>query len=247
MPTLNCRLFLAFNRVYSMTREASDLQGKLIVVTGGLGALGRSIIEVAHGLGARVALIDRLEPPYPAHAAALLVGGTDLADLDSAHLAFDTIANELGPIHALLNVAGAFEWQKILDGGVDAWTLMYRANVLTAIGSSIAAIPHMPPGGAIVNVAAAAATRAAAGMGAYTAAKSAVLRLTESLAEELKPRGIRVNSVSPTVLDTPRNRADMPDADPARWLPPADLARAMLFLASADSNALTGANLMAGG
>jgi NAD(P)-dependent dehydrogenase (short-subunit alcohol dehydrogenase family) len=104
----------------------------------------------------------------------------------------------------------------------------------------------MPSGGAIINVAAAATTRAAAGMGAYTAAKSGVLRLTESLADELKGRGIRVNSVSPTVLDTPRNRADMPDADPGKWLKPSDLASTMLWLASSDSAALTGANLMAG-
>jgi NAD(P)-dependent dehydrogenase (short-subunit alcohol dehydrogenase family) len=84
-------------------------------------------------------------------------------------------------------------------------------------------------------------------MGAYTASKSGVLRFTEALAEELKPRGIRVNSVSPTVLDTPRNRIDMPEVDPASWLQPSELARTMLFLASAESKALTGANVLAGG
>ena len=83
-------------------------------------------------------------------------------------------------------------------------------------------------------------------MGAYTAAKSGVLRFTESLADELKSQGIRVNSVSPTILDTPRNRADMPDADPGKWLLPSDLAKTMLWLASPDSAALTGTNLLAG-
>jgi NAD(P)-dependent dehydrogenase (short-subunit alcohol dehydrogenase family) len=230
-----------------MALQALGLEGKLIVVTGGLGILGRAITKVAVENGAIVALIDRVEPPHADHVASLLVSGIDLAELSSAQDAFRRIADQLGPVHALMNVAGAFEWHKILDGGVAAWTDLYRANVLTAVGASIAAIAHMPDGGAIVNVAAAATNRSALGMGAYTASKSGVLRFTEALAEELKPRGIRVNSVSPTVLDTPRNRIDMPKVDPATWLQPSDLARTMLFLASAESRALTGANLLAGG
>ena len=230
-----------------MAPQASELEGKLIVVTGGLGILGRAITQAAIEKGAIVALIDRVEPAHADHDAQLLVSGIDLAELPSAQDAFARIADKLGPVHALMNVAGAFDWNKIMDGGIAAWTDLYRANVLSAVGASIAAIAHMPDGGAIVNVAAAAATRSALGMGAYTASKSAVLRLTEALAEELKPRRIRVNSVSPTTMDTPRNRIDMPDVDPATWLQPADLARTMLFLASAESRALTGANLLAGG
>lgn len=229
-----------------MSRQDSDLKGKLIVITGGLGILGHALTQVANDLGAIVALIDRVEPRNADQGAALVVSGIDLADQASAKDAFKQIADKLGPVHALMNVAGAFAWNKVVDGGMDAWTEMYRANVLSAVGASIAALDHMTSGGAIINVAAATTTRAAAGMGAYTAAKSGVLRLTESLADELKSRGIRVNSVSPTILDTPRNRADMPDADPGKWLQPADLARTMLFLASARSKALNGANLLAG-
>lgn len=224
----------------------SDLRGKLIVITGGLGILGHAITQVANDMGAVVALVDRVEPRNADHGAALVVSGIDLADPASAKEAFKQIVDKLGPVHALMNVAGAFAWNKVVDGGVQAWSEMYSANVLSAVGASIAAIEHMQSGGAIVNVAAAATTRAAAGMGAYTAAKSGVLRLTESLADELKSRGIRVNSVSPTILDTPRNRADMPDADPGKWLQPSDLAKTMLFLVSAESKALTGANLLAG-
>ena len=229
-----------------MSDQESDLKGKLIVITGGLGSLGHAITQAANHMGAVVALIDRVEPRNADHGATLVVSGIDLADAESAKDAFRQIAEKLGPVHALMNVAGAFDCNKVIDGGVDAWTNMYRANVLSAVGASIAALDHMGSGSAIVNVAAAATTRAAAGMGAYTAAKSGVLRLTESLADELKARGIRVNCVSPTVLDTPRNRADMPDADAGKWLQPADLARTMLFLASAQSKALTGANLLAG-
>lgn len=229
-----------------MSHQESDLKGKLIVVTGGLGILGHAITQVAKDRGAVVALIDRVEPHNAEHGAALVVSGIDLADPESAKDAFKQIADQLGPVHALMNVAGAFAWNTVVDGGVAAWSEMYSANVLSAVGASLAVLEHMPSGGAIVNVAAAATTRAASGMGAYTAAKSGVLRLTESLADELKARGIRVNSVSPTILDTPRNRADMPDADPGKWLKPADLAKTMLWLASPDSAALTGANLLAG-
>lgn len=229
-----------------MSPEVSGLKGKLIVITGGLGILGHAITQVANELGAVVALVDRVAPRDASHGAALVVSGIDLADPASAKDAFRQISEELGPVHALMNVAGAFAWNKVVDGGMEAWTDMYRANVLSAVGASIAVLDHMPSGGAIINVAAAATTRAAAGMGAYTAAKSGVLRLTESLADELKPRGIRVNSVAPTILDTPRNRADMPDADPGKWLQPTDLARTMLWLASPQSNALTGANLLVG-
>jgi NAD(P)-dependent dehydrogenase (short-subunit alcohol dehydrogenase family) len=230
-----------------MTLPATALDGKLIVVTGGLGILGQAIAQLAVARGARVALIDRTEPPYPDHHGECLLGATDLADPTAARSAFQSIFDQLGPIHALLNVAGAFEWQPIADGDFTAWQRLFAANVLSAAGSCIAAVPHMPAGAAIVNVAAAAAARAGHGMGPYAAAKSGVLRLTESLAEELKPRGIRVNSVSPTVLDTPRNRLDMPDVDPATWLQPEVLARTLLFLCSPESAALTGANLLAGG
>ena len=229
-----------------MSNQTSDFNGKLIVVTGGLGILGHAITQVAKDRGAIVALIDRVEPRNADHGAALVVSGIDLADAESAKDAFRQIAEKLGPVHALMNVAGAYDCNKVIDGGVDAWTNMYRANVLSAVGASIAALDHMGSGGAIVNVAAAATTRAGAGMGAYTAAKSGVLRFTESLADELKSQGIRVNSVSPSILDTPRNRADMPDADPGKWLLPSDLAKTMLWLASPDSAALTGTNLLAG-
>lgn len=232
---------------FPMSTQASGLEGKLIVITGGLGILGQAIAQLALAGGARVALIDRTEPPYPPHHGELLPGATDLADPAAARSAFENISAQFGAIDALLNVAGAFEWQAIADGDFDAWQRLYQTNVLSAAAACMAALPHMPAGAAIVNVAAAATARAAHGMGPYAAAKSGVLRLTESLAEELKPRGIRVNAVSPTVLDTPRNRQDMPDVDPATWLKPQVLAATMLFLASPQSAALNGANLLVGG
>ena len=113
---------------------------------------------------------------------------------------------------------------------------MIRSTHATITRSSL-----MPRGGAIVNVGAAATARAAMGMGAYTASKSGVARLTEALAEELKEEGVRVNAILPSIIDTPTNRADMPDADVAKWVSPAQLAGVVAFLLSSDAMPITGA------
>lgn len=120
---------------------------------------------------------------------------------------------------------------------------MYRLNVLTAATASRAAIPHLKrsAAGRIVNVGSAAALKAGLGMGAYAAAKSAVHSLTQALAEELKGDNVTVNAVLPSIIDTPTNRVDMPNADVSSWVAPADLAAVMLFLASEAATAITGA------
>jgi NAD(P)-dependent dehydrogenase (short-subunit alcohol dehydrogenase family) len=119
---------------------------------------------------------------------------------------------------------------------------MQEMNVLTTLSASRAALPALRKSrGSIVNVGANAAVRAAAGMGPYAAAKAGVHRLTEALAEELRPSGVRVNAVLPSIIDTPTNRRDMPDADRSAWVAPEDLARVILFLASAEANAVNGA------
>jgi len=116
-------------------------------------------------------------------------------------------------------------------------------NVLTAAAASKAALPHLASGGgAIVNVGANGAVKAAAGMGPYAASKAGVHRLTESLAEEWKGK-VRVNAILPSILDTPANRADMPKADPSDWVSPAEAAAVILFLASDAASAVTGALL----
>ena len=116
-------------------------------------------------------------------------------------------------------------------------------NVTTALNASRAAMPYLrlSKAGRIVNVGANGAIKAAAGMGAYAAAKSGVHRLTESLAEELKGDGVTVNAVLPSILDTPANRLDMPDADFSAWVSPRDLAAVILFLVSPEAQAVTGA------
>jgi NAD(P)-dependent dehydrogenase (short-subunit alcohol dehydrogenase family) len=120
---------------------------------------------------------------------------------------------------------------------------MYSMNVLTCATMTNAALPMLKASGEgrIVNIGAASAIQATAGMGAYAASKAGVHRLTESLAEELKDANVTVNAVMPSILDTPANRADMPKADFSAWVLPADLASVILFLASEEARAVTGA------
>ncbi len=116
-------------------------------------------------------------------------------------------------------------------------------NLATAVSATRAALEHLSAGGggAVVNIGANAATRAAAGMGPYAAAKSAVARLTERLAEELAGANVRVNAVLPSIIDTPANRKDMPKADFSTWVQPHDIANVIVYLLSDAAHAITGA------
>jgi NAD(P)-dependent dehydrogenase (short-subunit alcohol dehydrogenase family) len=214
---------------------------RVIAITGGHGVLGRAVLEAALADGLRVAVIDHATGQSVPDGV-LELDGVDLTDPASARTAVDAVVARFGRLDALLNIAGGFVWQTV-DDADPAWARMFALNVTTALNTSRAALPHLKasPEGRIVNVGANGALKSAAGMGAYAASKAGVHRLTESLAEELKDTSITVNAVLPSILDTAQNRKDMPDADPAKWVQPADLARVMLFLASPESRAITGA------
>ena len=214
---------------------------RTLVVTGGHGTLGKAVVEAALADGLNVALIDHATGEA-APDRALEIGGVDLTDAGAAEAAMARVVERFGGIDALLNIAGGFVWQTT-DDAAPAWDRMFALNLTTALNASRAALPHLKASveGRIVNVGANGALKAAAGMGAYGASKSAVHRLTEALAEELKDTSVTVNAVLPSILDTPQNRKDMPDADPAKWVRPSDLAGVMLFLASPASRAITGA------
>jgi NAD(P)-dependent dehydrogenase (short-subunit alcohol dehydrogenase family) len=214
---------------------------RVIAITGGHGVLGRAVVEAALADGLKVAVIDHASG-QSAPDGVLELGGVDLTDPASAKAAIEAVFAHFGRLDALLNIAGGFVWQTT-DDADPAWAKMFALNVTTALNAARAALPHLKasPEGRIINVGANAALKSAAGMGAYAASKAGVHRLTESLAEELKDTSVTVNAVLPSILDTAQNRKDMPDADPAKWVAPADLARVMLFLASPDSRAVTGA------
>jgi len=128
------------------------------------------------------------------------------------------LVNNLGPFDSLVNLAGGFAMGiESWDASDEQWDLMFSLNVSTMRNAIRAAVPVLleQQAGSIVNVGAFGAREGQGLMGAYCASKSVVMRLTETLAEELKTRGVNVNAVLPTVIDTPANRAAMPDSDPA--------------------------------
>lgn len=214
---------------------------RVIAITGGHGVLGRAVLEAALADGLEVAVIDHTRG-QATPVGVLDLGGVDLTDATAAERAMAGVVERFGRLDALLNIAGGFVWQTV-DDPEPAWSRMFALNLTTAVNACRAALPHLKASsdGRIVNVGANGALKAAAGMGAYAASKSGVHRLTESLGDELKTTSVTVNAVLPSILDTEQNRKDMPDADPAKWVQPADLARVMLFLASPESRAVTGA------
>ena len=219
-----------------------------VVITGGLGALGRSVASVLAARGMQVALLDRA-PKAEVGGTAAVLGGVDLGDVASAATAFSQAAQALGGIDALVNVAGGFQWETLEGGSVDTWDRLYRMNLRTTVIACKEVLPYLlqNPCGRIVNIGALASVKAGAGMGAYAASKAGVARLTESLAEELKDKHINVNAVLPSILDTPANRADMPDADVTRWVSTQSLGGVIAFLLSEDASSITGACLPVAG
>ena len=218
------------------------MNGKVVVITGALGALGRVVAEAALGRGARVAGIDHAPSQLAATPDRIELGGVDLSDAAAAKKAIDDAAAHFGKIDALVNIAGGFTFEAVADGDTKSWQRMYALNVLTALNTSRAAIPHLAAStaGRIVNIGAMGALQAGSGMGPYAASKAGVHRLTEALAAEHKGR-ITVNAVLPSTIDTSANRASMPKADFSKWVTPQELAEVILFLVSDAASAVTGA------
>jgi len=222
---------------------------KTVLLTGAAGNLGRAVAAAFAEQGARLVLVDRerealaaafgaQEGPSRAYVAANLLEQKEATD------AAQSTVRKFGRIDVLCNLAGGFRMgEAVHETSAANWNFLFDLNARTVLHMAQAVVPHMlaAGGGRIVNVGAFAAQKGAAQMGAYIASKSAVIRMTESMAAELRERGINVNCVLPTIIDTPENRKDMPDADPAKWVQPSDLARVMLFLASPESRAVTGA------
>lgn len=214
-----------------------------VIVTGGFGVLGQAVAQAFAEAGDKVARIDFAPHAKVALAGALDIGGVDLTDAAAARAALDKVIAAHGGIDVLVNVAGGFAWETVEGGSLDTFAKMTAMNLTTNATITKLALPSLKASGAgrIVNIGAGGAVKAAMGMGAYAASKSGVHRLTEALAEELAGTSVTVNAVLPSIIDTPANRADMPDADFSAWVQPAAIADVIAFLASDAGRSITGA------
>ena len=223
------------------------LADRTVLVTGAAGNLGRAVAAGARAAGANVALTDRslelLQARFAEDGRTALFETADLSDDGAAGGLVARTVERFGRLDAAISTVGGFAFANVADDSRATWERMAMLNVYTALAVSRAALPALKAagGGAIVLVGAAAGLRAPAGVAAYAASKSAVMRLAESLAEECRADGVRVNCVLPTTMDTPENRAAMPDADRSGWVSPESIADTMLFLASDAARAVTGA------
>lgn len=218
-----------------------DLHGLSIVVTGGAGALGSAVVTELVTAGARV-VVPCVDDGPGAHAVAdaRYVPHVDLADVR----AVQDFYGELGSLWASVHLAGGFTWAKLEDTSLDAARTQWEMNAVTAFlcaRAAVAKIRATGRGGRLVNVTSRAVTSPSAGMCAYAMAKAAVTALTQTLAEELREEAILVNAIAPGIIDTPANRAAMPDVDHRRWPKPAELARAIHHLVSPDDTVTSGA------
>jgi NAD(P)-dependent dehydrogenase (short-subunit alcohol dehydrogenase family) len=224
--------------------------GKVVLVTGAGGNLGRAVAQAFAREGARLALADLKEGPLQETQARLGVGveafsvPVDLTAPAAVAEMVQRMLTRFGRIDVLANIAGGFAMGPRLFETQDRdWNFMMDLNARTVFHTCRAVIPHLleQGGGRIVNVAARAAEQGKPRMAPYCASKAVVITLTESLAAEHRFDDITCNCVLPGTIDTPQNRDAMPDADYGQWVPPADLAEVILFLASDAARCISGA------
>jgi NAD(P)-dependent dehydrogenase (short-subunit alcohol dehydrogenase family) len=224
-----------------------NFEKRTVILTGASGNLGKAVAAAFAERGARLVLINRSREALVA-----AFGGqkdaalepADLLDRRQCQAAVDAAVQRFGRVDVLCHLAGGFRMGGAVHETTDStWDFLLDVNARTLVNIAHSVVPHMIErgGGKIVNVGAYAAQKGVAQMGAYCAAKSSVIRLTEAMSAELKEKKINVNCVLPTIIDTPENRAAMPKADPARWVSPQALAEVIVFLASDAARAIHGA------
>jgi len=229
-------------------------EAKTCLITGAAGNLGRAVGAAFGSAGASLVLLDRevksLRAAYGDKPERFLLLEVDLLNAGAVAKAVETALQRFPRIDVLCNIAGGFRMgQPVHETPRDTWELMLDLNAKSVINTARAVVPGMLAAGhgKIVNIAALAGLAGKANMGPYSASKSAVIRLTESMSAELRDKGINVNCILPSIIDTPQNRADMPGDDPRRWVSPEALADVMLFLASDQARAIHGAAIPVNG
>ncbi|MDA1191006.1 MAG: SDR family NAD(P)-dependent oxidoreductase [Candidatus Poribacteria bacterium] len=225
---------------------------QVVIVTGGTGELGQSVSTAFLSEGATVVIFGRSAESFETMKAELdnspRLGfqQADLTDEGSVNAAINAVLEQHRRIDAVVNVAGGyFGGVPVAQMPTDRWDQMMRLNLNSVFYVCRAALPSMiaRKSGAIVNVGSRAGESGVGGLGAYSVSKAGVRVLTEAIAEEVKHDGVRANCVLPSVIDTPANRKAIPNADFDTWVKPEVIAQTILFLASDEASATSGASI----
>ena len=228
-----------------------SLKDKVVIITGAVGNLGRAVAERVQAQDGKTVLVDRssdrLREVYgelKGSAQHWLAGDIDMTDPKAVNAMAAEAHKRFGRLDGLVNTVGGFRGGKpVHEADLAEWDFLYDLIVRTTLNGCRAVIPYMlqAQGGSIINIGSRNVFQGSPNYAAYSAAKTAVLRITESLAGELKAHGIKVNCVLPGTIDTPQNRKAMPKADFSTWVPPEDLAHVIAFLLSDEARSVTGA------
>lgn len=224
-----------------------NFKNQTVMVTGACGNLGRAVANAFAQNGANLVLVDlhrdSLEKAFGAEDGQRLFAPANLLDKDQVAAAVTAATGRFTRIDVLCNIAGGFRMGPAIHETSDQdWDFLFDINARSMLHAVRAVVPGMIASGKgkIINIGANAALKGVAHMGAYCAAKGAVIRLTEAMAAELRDNNINVNCVLPSIIDTPENRTAMPNADPDRWVAPEALADVITFLASDAARAIVG-------
>ena len=222
------------------------LDGKVVLIAGGSGALGQAIAPACVEAGAKVITVDR-HPPSNQRKGIVAMTGDVTDEADTRRIVTDVI-QKAGRLDVLINLVGGFAEGRVQDTDATVWQRMLTMNLTSGFLLSRAVLPAMTQqrAGRILHIAAKAAIEPFPGAGAYIVAKSGLVALIRTLALELTGSGVTVNGVLPGTIDTPSNRKSMPDADPSKWVKPESIADLLLFLASDEASQINGALIPVG-
>lgn len=227
-----------------------DLEDKIVLITGGTGGLGREV-SLAFLKSNAVAVItyvvdkeiQQLESKFGDLMKKTMLIKSDISDEQQIKKTVSDVVKKYGHIDVLVNLVGGYlGGKKVTDMDEKEWDLMMNLNLKTAFLVSKHVVAQMvrQRSGKVIHVAARLGLKGIGGNSAYGASKSGLIRLVESLSDEVKENNINVNCIMPSIIDTEANRKDMPDADFSKWVKPSEIARVILFLASEDSRPLHG-------
>lgn len=228
-----------------------DFEGKTVLITGGTGALGREASLAFLKSNATAAIthvtdreISQLESTLGSLMSKVMLLKADIGDEQQVKKMVSDVVKKYGRIDILINVVGGYVGgKKVTEMTEKEWDLMMHLNLKTAFLISKHVVEQMVKQGSgkVVHVAARLGLKGIAGNSAYGASKSGLIRLVESLSDEVKDKNINVNCIMPSIIDTGANRKDMQGADFSKWVKPSEIARVMLFLTSDDSKQIHGA------